>query len=63
MDNAKEYESSLKDMAKANSDNEPHVLTLAMLKDLIESKNFDQIPNNKMIQNKVNVGLGIQSAT
>jgi len=63
MDEAKEYESSLAELTKSSSDNEAEsqVLTFAKLKELIESKNVDQIPNNKIIPIKVNVGPSIQS--
>lgn len=59
MDEAKKYESSLAELTKSNSDNEAEsqVLTFARLKELIESKNVDQIPNNKVIPIKVNVGI------
>ena len=62
MDEAKEYESSLAELTKSSSDNEAEsqVLTFAKLKELIESKNVDQIPNNKIIPIKVNVGQSVQ---
>jgi hypothetical protein len=67
MNEARDYELSLHttstvvDSAQVNSpamdgsDNHIHILTLAELKELIESGNMDKIPNNKIIPETLNV--------
>lgn len=63
MNEARDYELSLHtssvDSAQVNSPatDENHVLTLAELKELIESGNMDKIPNNKIIPETLNVRL------
>jgi hypothetical protein len=40
---------------KEEIDAEPHILTFAEIKELIETGRLDQIPNNKTIPNALNV--------
>ena len=63
MDEARDYELSLLPTSTVNNPqgnsptntDENHVLTLAELKELIESGNIDKIPNNKIIPETLNV--------
>jgi len=47
--------SSLSD--QLNNEEEPRILTFAELKDLIETGQLDQIPNNKVIPGGLNVRI------
>ena len=63
MDEARDYELSLPSTDNGErptsttneADDENRVLTLAELKELIESGDMDKIPNNKIIPEKLNV--------
>ena len=62
MDEARDYELSLpstnngdQPTSTMNEADENRVLTLAELKELIESGDMDKIPNNKIIPEKLNV--------
>ena len=60
MDEARDYELSLPstnngDRPSTMNDDENRVLTLAELKELIESGDMDKIPNNKIIPETLNV--------
>ena len=63
MDEARDYELSLPSTDNGDrptstmndADDENRVLTLAELKELIESGDMDKIPNNKIIPEKLNV--------
>ena len=63
MDEARDYELSLSSTDNGErptsttneADDENRVLTLAELKELIESGDMDKIPNNKIIPEKLNV--------
>ena len=62
MDEARDYELSLPTTVNDPQENSPamdenHVLTLAELKELIESGNIDKIPNNRIIPETLNVRL------
>lgn len=62
MDDARDYEISLRSMAEQEAeksaplDDESRVLTFAELQELIETGKVDQIPNNKIIPEALNVG-------
>ena len=60
MDEARDYELSLPstnngDRPSTMNDDENRVLTLAELKELIESGDMDKIPNNKIVPETLNV--------
>jgi len=49
--------STLSSSDQLNDEEEPRILTFAELKDLIETGQLDQIPNNKVIPNGLNVRI------
>jgi len=54
IEQAREYEASLKSDPASATNDETRVLSFAELKELIETGNVDKIPNNKVIPEGVN---------